>query len=291
MNQLTQIGNKIYDYLYELWYGYRRAKAKDPIFPLSIKSEVVPTNIPPYLKPDPLKANSRVSTGTKFCKKMQDGLSVGTNQRIALDFGTVNVEQPITSKVWVYNASKLTHEVDHPTLGRVKIPGNTSRKRYAMWTSFPNLVRMPSQVFGDNGEILVSTRVMCGKRFAMDLINPDNLGLDQSFTKSFTSIGRNLGVRGVFWSEHNPPKKAEVDAAIIRLETFYRDLLERAAIAYEATQFSAKRVEELMKKEKISLAEGFRKLKVEAMQLSPEHHAAAEWFKVTTPWHPVLGVK
>ena len=290
MNQLTQIGNKIYDYLYELWYGYRRAKAKDPIFPLSIKSEVVPTNIQPYLKPDPLKANSRVSTGTELCKKMQDGLSVGIGQRIALDFGTAAIELPITNKVWVYNISKLTHKVDHPTLGRVRIPGNTSRKRYVMWTSFPNLVRMPSQVYGDNGEILVSTRIMCGKRFAMDLINPDNLGLDQSLvTSTYMSIGRNLGIRGVFWSVNNPPKKAEVDAATQRMETFYKDLLERAEIMYEAAQFSTPRVEELMKEEKLCRSEAVRLLRVQALELSPEYHTAANWFKIITPWHPVLG--
>ncbi len=281
MNQLTQIGNKIYDYLYYFLYGYRRAKAKDPIFPINIKNEVVP-------KPDPLKVTHQVSTGTKLCKKMQDGL-VGFRSRIALDFGTATIELPITSKVWVYNVSKLTHEVDHPTLGRVRIPGNTSRKRYCMWTSFPNLVRMPSQTYGDNGEILISTRSMCGKRFAMDLINPDNLGIDQSLgTSTYTSIGRNLGVRGVFWSVNNPPKKDEVDAAILRLETFYKDLLERAEIMYQSAQFNPSKVKELMKEDALSMEEAVRTLRVGAMELTPEHYAAAEWFKVMTPWHPVL---
>ena len=211
--------------------------------------------------------------------------------RIALDFGALNIDFPITGKVWIYNVSKLTHEVDTPTLGIVKIPGNTSRKRYVMWTSFPDVMRTPCQSYGDNGEILLSARLMSGKRFSMDLINPDNLGLDQSMNPSMGSVGRNLGVRGVFWSVNNPPKKAEVDAAVYRLETFYKDLLERAEIMYEASKINTKRVEEIMEKEKLSMEDALRSFKGKVMELTPEHHAAAEWFKVTTEWHPVLAGK
>lgn len=296
---LKRIGNKIYDGLYYFWYGYRRASATEPLFKFSFPGEIpikVDNQLPEYLKPKPksLKANYTVQTGTEFCKKLQEGLQCGVLNKVVLDFQTLNLDLPITGKVWVYNVSKLTHEVDTPTLGRVRIPGNTTRKRHSLWTSFPNLVRTPCQTFGDNGEILVTTRVIDGKRYAMDLINPDNLGLDQDFKSHLgysTSIGRNLGVRGVFWSEHNPPKKAEVDAAILRLETFYKDLLERAEIMYQAAQFRPERVKQIMEEKKVSLEDAVRTLRVSAMELTPEHHAAAEWFKIPTPWHPVLGGK
>ena len=298
---LKRIGNKIYDGLYYFWYGYRRASATEPLFKVSFPGEIpikVDNQLPEYLKPKPksLKVNYTVQTGTEFCKKLQEGLQCGMPNKVVLDFQTLNLDLPITGKVWVYNVSKLTHEVDTPTLGRVRIPGNTTRKRYSLWTSFPNLVRTPCQTFGDNGEILVTTRVIDGRRYAMDLINPDNLGLDQDFKSHLgnsTSIGRNLGVRGVFWSEHNPPKKAEVDAAILRLETFYKDLLERAEIVYQNLRVSSISVEAYVKEFKVSPEQAFTAIKNNKarLELTPEHHAAAEWFKIPTPWHPVLGGK
>jgi hypothetical protein len=46
----------------------------------------------------------------------------------------------------------------------------------------------------------------------------------------------------------------------------------------------------MMKEDRCSMAEAFRILRKRYVlaELSPEHHAAAEYFKVTTPWHPVL---
>lgn len=298
---LKRIGNKIYDGLYYFWYGYRRAKARDPLFKEFSTSTRIPveSTYPEYLKPPqpkPLRATAQVYTGTELCKKLQEGLQGGMPNKVVLDFQTLNFDLPITGKVWIYNVSKLTHEVDTPTLGRVRIPGNKTRKRYSMWTSLPNLIRIPCQTYGDNGEILVTNRVMDGKRFAMDLINPDNLGLDQDFKSHLgysTSIGRNLGVRGVFWSEHNPPKKAEVDAAILRVETFYKDLLERAEIVYQNLRVSSISAEAYVKEFKVSPEQAFTAIKNNKarLELTPEHHAAAEWFKIPTPWHPVLGGK
>lgn len=293
MNKLTQICNAIYDFFYESWYGYRRAKAEEQM----IKPGEIPVchtcaSIPEYLKPVPLVANC---TPPIYNREFSEALSISNNQANVIDFETLNIEFPITGKVWVYNVSKLTHEVDHPTLGRVKIPGNTSRKRYSMWTSFPNVVRIPDQTFGDNGEILATVRAMDGKRFAMDLINPDNLGLDQSkeTPKYGLSMGRNLGVRGVFWSEHNPPKKTEVDAAEGRMAKHYTDLLQRAAVLFENARFDERKIKAYMEKFSCDMDTAISNLRIEAIkaEISPEYHAAANYFKMTTEWHPVLGMK
>ena len=290
---LKRIGNKIYDGLYYFWYGYRRAKATGPLFKEFSTSTRIPveSTYPEYLKPP--QPRLRVNTTPPVHNpEFSKAFSQSHNGLPIIDYEAFSIDVPSRGKVWVYNVSKVTHALNQRPLGKISIPGNTTRKRYSLWTSFPSIMKLPSQKFGDNGEIVATAQLMDGRRFAMDLINPDNLGLDQtSIIKNCMSIGRNLGVRGVFWSEHNPPKKAEVDAATSRLETFYKDLLERAEIMYQTAQFRPEHVKQMMEEKKVSLEYAVRILRISAMELTPEHHAAAEWFKVMTPWHPVLGGK
>lgn len=284
--------NSVYDWLYEVWTGYPRCKVCDPLIKSSLPGTIpiaIKNQAPEYLNLGPLKANSTVINNHELSEMFTRSCQV----EHIIDLESYNTDFPVTGKVWVYNVSKVSQKVDHPSLGAVEIPGNTSRKRYVMWTSFPNVVKMPAQAWGPNGEILASYRLMDGKRFAMDLINPDNLGLDQNSKPPSTSIGRHLGVRGVFWSVNNPPKKAEVDAAILRLETFYQDLMQRAHIIYRDTRISAESITKSMEKNKCSMEVAINGLKGEAtrFEITPEHHAAAEWFRMTTDWHPVLEVK
>jgi len=131
-----------------------------------------------------------------------------------------------------------------------------------MVTSLPNIVQLPLH---NDDSLEITAVTMRGERLAMDLINPDNLGLDQNKgtdTTRPTGIGRNLGEQGVFWSLNNPPKKEEVDAAVKRMETRYKNLLEKA----EAL-------------EKSQIFKGMSEF------ITPELHAAADYFKVVTTWH------
>jgi hypothetical protein len=229
----------------------------------------------------PLEATMTVPMlNYELSKCMNDGANPTLNPKL--------VHTKIDHRVWLYNVSRLAHEVSHPILGKLSIPGNSSKKRYVMYTSIPFPLSVPRVDLDTKELYLVPTDA---RRVVMDVINPDNLGLDQSLdtSKYGTSLGSNdLGKRGVFWSVHNPPKKAEVDAAIARMEKYYKDLLERAEILYEGIVLNAKRVRDYMVKYDSSLEVATIKCRVAEFQATPEMHAAAEWFKVTTPWHPVL---
>ena len=189
-------------------------------------------------------------------------------------------------KLWVYNVSRVDHQFDHPMLGNVTIPANTTRKRYSLWTSFPEYV-MGTNYNIDTKEMY--TYPIKGEYFVNDLINPDNI-LGCKTVIGRTTIGRDLSVKGVFWSYSNPPKGFEVAVAIEKMKARYVDLLERIAIIYEASAINAGNVEQEMKRYKIGATEAVQRLRAGniSRELSPEHHAAAEYLKVTTPWHPVL---
>ena len=189
-------------------------------------------------------------------------------------------------KLWVYNASRVTHQVDHPVLGNVKIPANTTKKRYALYTSFPEVVMLPNYRIDENVMESVPTD---GVTFVKDLINPAHI-----YGGKFTdSSGRDLSVKGVFWSWHNPPLKSEVNAAVKLMETCYRDLLERAEILYQSAMINADIVVQYMADYKCDIQTAVRAMRVNEIKntITPEHHAAANHFKVTTPWHPVLSFK
>jgi hypothetical protein len=181
------------------------------------------------------------------------------------------------NKLWVYNASRVDHKVEHPMLGKVTIPANTTKKRYSLWTSFPEVVRDVNWRVDDNE--LYPTYVR-GEHFVKDLINPDGLT---------RSIGTDLSVRGVFWSYSNPPTTAEVNAAAKKMKTRYADLLERMAIAWESVQLNGEAIKYTVKTQHCSYADAVTRYRNRAIEgITPEHHAAAEYFKVTTPWHPVI---
>jgi hypothetical protein len=131
------------------------------------------------------------------------------------------------------------------------------------------------------------------------LINPDNIYGDSKYSSSI-AIGRDLSVRGVFWSYFNPPSVSEVNSAIQKMKARYADLLEKTAVLYEASQPNMDRAKKLMEEvrvdedgielPKLTLEEAYEKSRMERFinVVTPEHHVACEYFKVTTPWHPVL---
>ena len=190
--------------------------------------------------PDPAlpKVITQVNTGTETARLMTEWFNRSANLVPTIDFGGMLVKFD-KKKLWVYNVSRVDHKVDNPMLGKVTIPANTTKKRYSMWTSFPEVV------MGLNWSPYDNELYPChysGEDFVKDLINPDYIkggGLP-------TSIGRDLSVKGVFWSYNNPPKAAEVNSAIQKMRSRYADLLDRIVIVWESVQINGEWVDKYM---------------------------------------------
>ena len=229
----------------------------------------------PDVEPMPVKPKLTVNaiiTNPQWCHILAEGLD-GNNPKLNL----VLRETPKpTKRLWVYNVSRIDHEIDHPQLGKVKIPANITAKRYAMWTSFPDMV-IGTYPNLDVNEL--TTIPESGQWLVNDIIKGGGNGWN-----------RDLSVKGVFWSYNNPPTIKEVNAAVRPMKARYADLLERAAIIYATTVISSKKVTETMEFYSCSMETAIQRIRTENMirELSPEYHAAAEYFKVVTPWHPVI---
>jgi hypothetical protein len=202
-------------------------------------------------------------TITNTRSKLADGLQMFHNPEVHYDFAHFGLIPVLPKyKVWIYNVSRQQHEiVGHPILAKVIFPAAKEDEDYAVVTSIPRVMR-----YTKNN---VDTSVMDvvfedGRRVAMDLINPDNLGMDQeNATTLYWSSGgtRDLGAKGVFWSMKNPPGKLEVRLAKKRMEMRYKFLLEQAATVQKV---DPKRLKET---------------------ITPEHHAAANYMGGTYIWH------
>lgn len=188
-------------------------------------------------------------------------------------FGSQNYAFGRKPEYWVflYNISEQEHVVSRPPLIKeMKIRGRKPSETVALCAKFPQPLNMPKGNV-DSGE--VDFIVTDTRRFVTDIINPDNITINQdAFIEKSTSGGSNdLGAKGVFWSLNGPgaskdgyleePTQQEIDAARKRLEKRYRFLLDRA-----------KAVEVSNPKELSEI-------------LSPEHHAAAEYYGETYTWH------
>jgi hypothetical protein len=199
------------------------------------------------------------------------------------DFSSINFPAEYhdqKKRLWVYNVSRVNHTVDHPVFKSVTFTANNTKKKYALCMSFPTVLMLPQQqdLCSDQGFGAAATS---GEYVVKDLLYPDRWA---------ASIGRDMTVKGVFWSRNNPPLREEIAIAIGKMEAYYKDLLEKIHIQYENGIINEIKVVALMAEKKIGLEEAIRVLKVEKVTpyLTPEHHAAADWFEVTTPWHPAV---
>lgn len=192
-------------------------------------------------------------------------------------------------RIYIYNISPLSHEKDHPIFKKVTIPGCPVGQPYKLAFSLPSILPQTRVFMFQNDEI--SFEYINGARVAMDIVNPDNLGLDQSVSVVYScSQGNDLGVRGVFWSYNNPPTEEELESVKKRFRKHCRNLLEQAgAKVYTMKNPFQQEVSALIKKgytEEAAIQEVQRKV-----QIGPEHHAAADYLRVRTVWHPVLEKK
>jgi hypothetical protein len=124
-------------------------------------------------------------------------------------------------KVWLYNVGSMSHEVHRP-VGHISIPACKKEEKYTVVTSLPGTILFTNHKTCDS---TVDFTIEDGRRVAMDIINPDNFGIDQNACQYSISQGADLGKLGVFWSLNNPPLKFEIDAAVARMEKHYTSLL------------------------------------------------------------------
>lgn len=189
--------------------------------------------------------------------------------------------------IYIYNISEQEHIVSRPpTFMRMVIPSirtkgnmdaNNNPKPFILATRLPSplVTQRPSTDSSDMSFDAIDTR-----RFAMDIINPDNWGIDQDAVidkGNVHSKNMDLGARGVFWSFNGPgaskdqhgnatgkfeqPTEDEIKRATERLDRGYTALLEEARACESSTPLLLQYL------------------------LTPAHHYAADFFGETFSWH------
>lgn len=175
-----------------------------------------------------------------------------------------NVSRPPDYFVYIYNIAYRTFEIRRPPyFPIVRLSACPPTEPYVKVMSIPNIV---NEKWVDSASGEIRNRGTQGERFAMDLINPANIGVDMwasvSAEASWIDGGTDdMSRRGLFFSRNDPPTQEELDKAKARLETHYRRMLAQA--------------DELSRDPKT-----FR-------EIGPEHHAAAEYFRVKASWHVI----
>ena len=225
-----------------------------------------------------------------------DNLSRGMNAANNINFEFFATASYMLNKepdyfVYIYNLSEVnvgddvSFVVSRPPLMReFRIKRRLPGTEYTLATKLPQPLLLPKGNVDSNEVDMVPQDV---RRFAMDIINPDNLTIDQGAfidPGKVTGQGNNLGVKGVFWSLNGPgatmggerkyitigrdrvevfeaPTAAEIKAARERMEKNYKLQLEQA--------------------DAVSISQPADLGKF----LTPEHHAACEYFGEDRPWH------
>lgn len=157
----------------------------------------------------------------------------------------------------------VTAEDSNVVLERGGAKGKLANHRCHYVTSFPQPVLL-SKGNDDSNEL---ESVPCDvRRYVVDLINPDNLGLTLDTNiplQSRISIGNDLSQKGVFFSYTNPPAREDAEKAIAKMEKYYTALLEEA--------------ETLNLTDKVQLSERLRG--------NPDYAYAADYYGKDVAWH------
>jgi hypothetical protein len=185
-----------------------------------------------------------------------------------IDFrGDANVDRPADYYLYIYNIAQKKFTVHRPpNFPSITFAGCPSGQPYALVGRVPNVVN-EKWIDGVSGEVRV--RGIQGERFATDLLNPSNTGIDiwgevpdeMSWIDGGTD---DLTRRGLFWTRNSVPTPDELNRARAKMETHYKKLLQQADQLYSdpATR----------------------------REIAPEHHIAAEYFKVRAQWHIIAEV-
>lgn len=164
--------------------------------------------------------------------------------------------------VYIFNVSEETYEVARPPIAkRIVIPGRKVGEKYALAGQIPQPLLIPEGNV-DSSDIRVGAQD--ARRFAMDIINSENLTLDQDAVidpKQAFSQGADLGKKGVFWSLNAVPTEEEIKKAVGRMEKYYTYLLSQARATEVSSPATLSHI------------------------LTPEHHRAADYYGEEHSWH------
>lgn len=183
--------------------------------------------------------------------------------------------------VYLFSISKESYKVARPPIAKeITIPA-VKQNVDGTWPEYVYAGRIPQPLLTprtsvDSSAMDVDTQD--ARRFAMDIINSENLGFNQDAVidpRSSYSQGHDLGKKGVFWAveddctflpsdkeKKNPiPSAKDLASAKKRLEAYYTDILAKARAV------------------EVSNPAELRNM------LTPEHHAAADYFGEEYTWH------
>jgi hypothetical protein len=152
-------------------------------------------------------------------KDLSEGMARGSTAARGLDheFTTQNylLNRKPDFMVYLYNVSESSFEISRPpVVQRFIIPGRSglglspfslqelirhggNKERYILATSFPSPLVTPKPST-DSSEIAFDA--IDTRRFVMDIVNPENIGIDQDAIlnpNDIKSKGNNLGAKGV----------------------------------------------------------------------------------------------
>ena len=186
---------------------------------------------------EPAALNAKVEVTAHIDKysnhELADCLMRGANLPIDTRLAHVNwlyAQQAKEVKVWIYNIAHQGYVLDNSMVRTLKVPACTEDAEYAVVTSIPAVYIYPKDNVDSNE---VDYVIFDGRRVAMDLIDPANMGIDQDSDWTWArtlSSGCNFSMKGVFFSTHNPPLKKELKSAHKRLKKYYTDLMDKANV-------------------------------------------------------------
>jgi hypothetical protein len=174
-----------------------------------------------------------------------------------------NSLRPIDYFVYIFNVGARSHRVTNGVLKSVYVPGVKPGQKYVLAFKLPNIV---TQTYQDQVTEQLRTHGEDGRRVAMDLINPANMGIDQDFEinpADVVSTGADLSRWGLFWSLHEVPTEEELSKAIKRMEKHYRFLIQQADNFARTNNFTL---------------------------IQDYHHLAADYFQYKSSWNTLVEI-
>lgn len=208
-------------------------------------------------------ATHTIRENSPIAERMSRALSAAESEQVLkspefVDFGAdPNFSRPPDYYLYIYNISERGFVVHRPpTMPHITIAARKAGEAYATVMRIPNIFN-EKYVEAFTGRINITG--IRGEQLASNLLNPANLTDDcWANASNWSDTGNDLTVRGCFWSRNNPPTEAELQKARARMETYYRTLVTQANEHQAANRFG---------------------------EIGPEHHVAAEYFRLQLPWH------
>jgi hypothetical protein len=151
---------------------------------------------------------------------LSEGMNRGSNPPVTgpnLDTVIANMQPDPEKRIYIYNLSSLTYEMEHPLFrGGFKFRACPKDKPYVLVTSIPQFVKEP--VYRPDANE-VDIKLHAGMKVVEDLLN------EGSEKPMNFATGTDKTKRGMFYSYNNPPTDEEVKTARDKMEAFYQDEL------------------------------------------------------------------